>query len=368
MQCPPGLILNKRTLRCVLPTGRVGRELYAEGDVRNAEIKQAINMFQYGIPRRTRKNYQPRIQSQNPYYVPVQTKPARQLYAPPYVQPALFPERHTRKACPPGYERNELTQRCIKIGAGTYKKLHPVAPAPFVSPMTNSDRLAVGLSGAAPMEDKESILKWVNKNCKFYKDSITGKNIEDYDLAALQNLVRIHDGSCTLGSKLNDRIVEQHKANKIATLPYTNAHMTLGDFKAVKEAMRRTNPGYKIPARRHIPPPPSWKLYIATDNRSGPEYISILYYDILMMRTTATGNEYPLEGIRVDLGFLPMSPSIQTLLDLIQKVALENKLLNPVAGGWKPAYGFPYSKGYWALDRSTKIQKLYKLLSESPGP
>jgi hypothetical protein len=236
-----------------------------------------------------------------------------------------------------------------------------------VSPLTNSDRIAVGVSGAAPMEDKESILQWVNTNCKFYKDSITGKNIEDYDLASLQNLVRIHDGSCTLASKLNDRIVEQHKANKIATLPYTNAHMTLGDFKAVKEAMRRTVPGYKIPARRHIPPPPTWKLYIASDNRSGPDFISILYYDIIKSRSTATGVEYPLEGIRVDLGFLPVVPSIQTLLDLIHKASQANKLLTPVAGGWEPAYGFPYSKSYWGLDKSIKIQKLYKALSESPG-
>lgn len=364
--------MNKRTLRCVLPTGRVGRELYAEGDVRNAEIKYALNLAPYRMPRKTRRNiYQPRLHTQNPYHIPFQvTQRVQPPYQIPLYQrpiPTLFPQRQTRKACPPGYERNEQTQRCIKIGAGTYKKLHPPAPAPYVSPMTNSDRLAVGLSGPAPMEDKESILQWVNKNCKFYKDSITGKTIEDYDLASLQNLVRIHDGSCTLASKLNDRIVEQHKANKVATLPYTNAHMTLGDFKAVKEAMRRTVPGYKIPARRHIPPPPTWKLYIASDNRSGPDFISVLYYDVVKSRSTATGVEYPLEGIRVDLGFLPVIPSIQTLLDLIQKASQANKLLNPVAGGWEPAYGFPYAKSYWSADQSTKIQKLYKALSESPG-
>jgi len=355
MQCPPGLILNKRTRRCVLPTGNVGRRLYAEGDVRNAEVQEAMAYSPYRAFYRAPKPVPP------PFYQA--PKPFYQAPKPFYQAPKPFyqaPKQAPIETCKPGYVINRTTRRCIKIGGETYKKLYPEVRN--LDSMSDTDRLVEGLSGPVPMEDRNSIMTWLSKNCKYTIDPLTGKNLITYNLPELQNLVRLHDGSCTLAPRLNDRIVAEHKENKIATLP-SGAHLTLGDFKALKQVMLRTVPGYTIPARRHIPPPPSWKLYIESDNRSGPEYITILYYDITKSRMTATGKEYPLEGIRVDMGFLPIqSPLI--LLDLLKRLAKENKLLKPVAGGWEPLHGFPYTKADWFKDKDVKLLKLFRLLSQ----
>jgi len=346
MQCPPGLILNKRTRRCVLPTGNVGKRLYAQGNVRNAEVQEAMAYSPYRAFYRAPKQVPtPFYQAPKPFYQP-------------YQAPKLAPK--PIEACKPGYVINRMTRRCIKIGGDTYKKLYPEVRN--LDSMSDSDRLIEGLSGPVPMEDRNSIITWLSKNCKYTKDPLTGKDLITYNLPELQNLVRLHDGSCTLAPRLNDRIVAEHKENKIATLP-SGAHLTLGDFKALKQVMLRTVPGYSIPARRHIPPPPSWKLYIESDNRSGPEYITILYYDITKSRMTATGKEYPLEGIRVDLGFLPIqSPLI--LLDLLKRLEKENKLLKPVAGGWEPLHGFPFTKADWSKDKDAKLLKLFRTLSQ----
>jgi hypothetical protein len=346
MQCPPGLILNKRTRRCVLPTGNVGKRLYAQGNVRNAEVQEAMAYSPYRAFYRAPKQVPtPFYQAPKPFYQP-------------YQAPKLAPK--PIEACKPGYVINRMTRRCIKIGGETYKKLYPEVRN--LDSMSDSDRLIEGLSGPVPMEDRNSIITWLSKNCKYTKDPLTGKDLITYNLPELQNLVRLHDGSCTLAPRLNDRIVAEHKENKIATLP-SGAHLTLGDFKALKQVMLRTVPGYSIPARRHIPPPPSWKLYIESDNRSGPEYITVLYYDITKSRMTATGKEYPLEGIRVDLGFLPIqSPLI--LLDLLKRLEKENKLLKPVAGGWEPLHGFPFTKADWSKDKDAKLLKLFRTLSQ----
>jgi hypothetical protein len=80
---------------------------------------------------------------------------------------------------------------------------------------------------------------------------------------------------------------------------------------------------------------------------------------------TATGVEYPQESIRVDLGYLPRTGQIQNLLAILQHLDTMNKLLVPVAGGWKPTFGFPYQKTYWATHKDERIQKLTDLLTAS---
>ena len=229
--------------------------------------------------------------------------------------------------------------------------------------------MPLGASGVAPAADKATILAWTGKNCKYTNDPLTGAIFADESQQSLQNLVRLHDGTCMAAPALNTRIIEQHKVGAIATLPTdSKTHLTLGDFKALREAMRRTVPGYKIPGRTHQATPSEWQLYAAADQRSGPEFVSVLYVDITQARSTAAGIEYPLESIRVDLGFLPITPELQNLLAVLQKLAAMNRLLTPVAGGWKPVLGFPYTKAYWATDRPNKVRKLYQAMLTGLSP
>ena len=349
MQCPPGLILNPKTLRCVRVNGKVGRGLYKEGYVRNAEIQAAAQAVPFG--------YQP-----------------RNRFTMRAVRPGFLLRREPKlvipKECPPGTTRSPQTRKCIKIGGKAYKKVYGPGHGPLPPPQSGLSEpkvaIPLGSSGAAPLADKPALLDWTSQNCKYANDILTGRRFADDSTSNLQNIVRLHDGVCIAAPSLNSLIGAQHKAGQIATLPHDKTtHLTLGDFKALKEVMQRTVPGYKIPARVHQPHPPGWELYIASDNRSGNDFVSVLYVDVTKAVMTASGVEYPQESIRVDLGYLPRTGQIQNLLAILQRLDTMNKLLVPVAGGWKPTFGFPYQKSYWAHHKDERIQKLTDLLAAS---
>ena len=163
-----------------------------------------------------------------------------------------------------------------------------------------------------------------------------------------------------------------HKAGEIAALPDSTDPLTLEDFKVLRDAMRRREPGYKLPARRHQPPPPEWQLYVASDRRSGPEFATVAYVDITKARRTVYGVEYPAEAIRVDLGFIPTTPpagamcSAGMIVDLIDRLSKEHRLVVPVAGGWKPAHGFPFTKTYWtSTQKAERFNRLCKDLARA---
>jgi hypothetical protein len=147
--------------------------------------------------------------------------------------------------------------------------------------------------------------------------------------------------------------------------------MTLDDFKALRDAIRRREPGYKIPGRKHQPPPPEWRLYVAADNRSGPDFVSVMYVDVTRGRPSRTGIDFPVDAVRVDMGFLPVTNLAgalcdpQTLVDLMQRLDAANRLLVPVAGGWKPVTGFPFTKKYWETDRNAKFGRLCRDLARA---
>jgi len=282
------------------------------------------------------------------------------------------------KECEPGYVRSSKTRKCIKIGGKAYNQLNPIAgntvlgraflgpePAPLRlpgkdNPSEKPDTIPLGYSGVAPMTSKDNILDWTKRNCKFSNNLLTGHIFANDTQDNLQRLVRLHDGSCLNAPALHTQISQQQKTGAIPTLPHDpTSHLTVGDFNALREAQRRFNPAYKIPQSRHRPPPPEWGLYASPDNVSGPEFVHVLYLDKTKAIPTATGPSYPQSSIRVDMGFLPNEPGIQTLLDLLKRLEAENKLLIPIAGGWKPAFGFPYSKSYWSRERKARVQRLY---------
>jgi len=147
--------------------------------------------------------------------------------------------------------------------------------------------------------------------------------------------------------------------------------MTLDDFTALRNSMRRRNPKYKIPGRKHQPPPPNWKLYVASDNRSGPDFASVMFVDVTKVVQTAAGVQYPVESVVLDLGFIPLTItgalcSPRTIVDLLQQLTAANRLLTPVAGGWKPVAGFPFRRSYWsAPDATERLNRLCRDLTKA---
>jgi len=305
-------------------------------------------------------------------------------------------------ACEPGTYRNPATGRCIKVGGKTFKRLYrnPVAPPPQQYPApalrypvaaprqypatqkqiqqrrkTSSNgplKLPVGTASPAPFADRSTIMGWMSQNCQNNRDPITGTPFATVDTSTLQDVVRLHDSTCTLAAPLNTVVAAQHREGKVATIPGDpTSPMTLDDFTALRDTMRRRNPAYKIPGRRHQPPPPNWKLYIASDNRSGPDFASVMFVDVTKVIQTAAGVQYPLDSVVLDLGFIPLnimgaSCSPRTIVDLIQQLATANRLLTPVAGGWKPVAGFPFRRSYWKTpDAKERLNRLCRDLAKA---
>jgi hypothetical protein len=222
--------------------------------------------------------------------------------------------------------------------------------------------LPLGSAAAAPLADRFTLQGWLRGNCKNERDPISGTHFASADTAALQEVVRLHNRTCTMASPLDAKIAAEHKAGVVATVPGDpHTHLTLADFDALRDVMRRTNPAYKIPARKHQPPPPTWQLYIASDNRSGPDFASILFIDVTKGIHGPQGVEYPADSVKVDLGFIPLDLGLgatcspQMVVDLLLRLTAAQRLLVPVAGGWKPIAGFPFAKKDWTKGKWDKL-------------
>ena len=185
---------------------------------------------------------------------------------------------------------------------------------------------------------------------------------------SLQEVVRLHNRTCVQAPQLDRYVSGEHKKGNLAAIPGTQEPMTHDDFRALRDTMRRTNPGYKIPGRRHMPPPATWKLYIASDHRSGPAFVSVLYIDSTQVRQQGV---IPTEAVRADLGFIPLQVpdatcTPQMIVDMITHLSQANRLLEPVAGGWRPIAGFPFKKSHWTgPEAATRLNRLCRDLTHA---
>jgi hypothetical protein len=379
--CPPGTVRNPYTARCVSIAGRRAKALLAGGEIGYGNMAAG-----YGWQRQTQQwQRQTQRRPRGNLAAAFGVQEERPLFRDEGVfrgQATAFAEPAPVTGCPPGTQRNPASGRCIKITGRTFKRLYPVAaPAPMVQekPMWRQALirpaiaalpepeivLPVGTASVAPQADRTTVLEWAAGQCATQRDAITGTPFTNMEAVQLQELVRLHNRTCTLATPLHTKVAVQHRMGEVATVPGSSGdHLTLDDFKALRTAMRRKNPVYKIPGRAHRPPPDSWKLYVASDARSGPDFASVLYVDVTRARMTATGPEYPLDSIKVDLGFIPLEHtdkavcSPKMIVKFLDALSKTNRLLVPTAGGWKPVLGFPFPKSHWEKHRAEKISRL----------
>ena len=376
MACPPGTIMNPRTLRCVKITGRRARQLAAAGIVGDADVA-------YVAPG-----------TRVPALAPV---PWRQAMAPPQPPAALWwpaPRRRLTQrrplwapapapappTCTSDQVINPATGRCVKLAGRVFKRLRAAAaPVPRLAPPPRAPAARrtlsahpLGRAAVAPLADRTGILEWTAANCRNAVDPLTSTAFVSADTTALQELIQLHDRTCTLATPLDRAVAAAHAAGRTATVPGDpSTPLTLDDFKALRAARRRRDPAYRLPARRHAPPPATWQLYIGSDARSGPQFATVAYVEPAKARRTPFGIEYPPAAYRADLGFIPTTApagatcSSQQVVDLLERLARANRLLVPVAGGWRPlpGMGFPLTKLYWETDRAGRLSALCNKLA-----
>jgi hypothetical protein len=272
--------------------------------------------------------------------------------------------------CPPGTRRNPATRRCIKEGSRIYRKLFPDERPPVVHPLfkkrqeqiLSEPSLSVpkGHSAVAPLGDRATIYDWIRSNCRNRHDPITRRAFAAEDTVTLRDLVRLHNRTCAFVRPLNQKVAGDRAKGQLATIPGTQELLTEGDYDALRIGMRRHEPDYKIPRHRHAPPPANWQLYVASDERSGPDFASVSYVDVTKAYMTAQGPVYPPQSIRIDLGVIPLVEipgicSAQDRVNLIARLAADSKLVTPTASGWKPAAGMPYTRDYWYRQSVSKL-------------
>ena len=343
MSCPPNFVLNPRSLKCVKIGSRRERRLVEQGNLPD-------------------------------YYLPPQPQQRQTV--------------RRQKNCAPGSLINPTTGRCIKVGGRTFKRIQGSRqrgqPQQTQRGQQQSQRgvrfnmrratsepsnvIPMGTAKSAPLADRQTVGAWINQNCKNHHDLLTHHAFDRLPTQNLQELVRLHNRSCVRAAPLDQYVAAEHRKGHIAIIPNTNEPMTQDDFRALRDTMRRTNPGYKIPGRRHMPPPPGWKLYVASDHRSGPAFASVLYIDINQVRQQGV---VPTEAVRADLGFIPLQVagatcSPQMIVDMISHLSQANRLLEPAAGGWRPIAGFPFKKSHWTgPEAATRLNRLCRDLTHA---
>jgi hypothetical protein len=333
MPCPLGSFVNPESGKCVLASGSVAKDLIKRGVVNPYFPPQNPGMYYPGYPQK------PVVQANPPVYPPVK----------PIIQ----------KPCELGKERNPETGKCRKIQKMTVKRN---ARAYAYPPVGQKQKISTGKATVAPFTDRESVLNWAFSNCRNTIDPVTRKSFASQPY--ISDMIRLHNGTCTLASGLHAKVAAEHKSGHIATIPGDpHTHMIVDDFNALRDAMRRANPSYRVPGHKHAPPPSEWRLYIASDNFSGPDFVSIAFLDITKGKQGPHGIQYPVDSIRINMGYLPVhvqhaSCSLDVVIERIKQVHVAGKLLVPVAGGWKPIAGFPFKKDDWKHNSAAKMNKL----------
>jgi hypothetical protein len=392
MSCPPGTVLNPRTYRCISAEGRTAKALIREGAVAPAPAP-AYNPWMgayYQRPAEPPRHIRARLTVRRPRarvgggafgdIIRLEGVGRRE---------AAAVAQQPHHECDAGTVRNPRTGRCIKITGRTYKQLHhkPVtapAPAPepalVLAPPPTAHRRALsegrpvpptGVPAVAPIGDRTTTLQWIAGNCANDTDPVARTAFATQP--TVEDIIRLHDNTCVAAPGLHRHVAAEHKVGRVAVIPGNRrgTPMTIEDFTALRAAMRRRDPAYKVPARRHEPPPPTWQLYVASDRRSGPQFASVMYVDITKARSTAYGVEYPADAIRVDMGYIPaVTPvgaicTIQTIVDLLDRLAKENRLLTSAAGGWRPIAGFPFTKDHWSMDTANRLNRLCRDLAKA---
>lgn len=367
--CPPGLVFNPNTLRCVKAEGRRGKRL------------QSIPAFQ-----RTRVAAVP-VYDALPEFARSLTRSFTQSRRPTF-SPPTFTRRLSNNSdgCPEGKILNPATGKCVKVGGRVQRRIDR---GPLGDDESRDVRVPMFYTRKAskiPLGQREVMRNWISSQCSNSEEPFTGKNLKAMTENEMSSLIRTSAGTCLRAEYLDRHIRHERERGREVMDPVAPRKLTLSNMDILGRVVRRVVPDYRVPqftrkagateriasrpqtrAFRHLanenepmPPaapaarsiatrsaatrsvhtivpaaaapvvsravypsyhnptpqtrkkvnqatayPENWKFFIGKDARSGNDFYSVYYYDKDMSTVTDDGVQIPSTAIQIDIGIIP---------------------------------------------------------------
>jgi len=298
--CPAGQIFNPITYRCVKERGRIGKRLhkYEDPDVElpilTRTLRPAGNLFgritrglgldldlDRGRETRGTRAFDPRrttvANRDEPSFLNRITRRFR-LSGGLDERPQLLPRR---QGCPPGYFRNPQTNKCIKNGGRTQRRIERHATntdmnedldeTPILRyrddrsshreyrpshreyrPSHREDRPSHrdGRASHIPLGDRESMREWIASKCDNVEEPFTGKNLRGLTEEEMTSVMRTSAGTCLRADYLDEYVRRLRSSGRQVVDPLQrDKELKLSNMDILGRVVRRVIPNYRVPQK-----------------------------------------------------------------------------------------------------------------------
>jgi hypothetical protein len=422
--CPPGLVFNPTTLRCVKAEGRRGKRL------------QAVPAFQETRP--TFAKLAVPVYDALPEFAKSLTRSMTQSRVPSEFQLPAFTRRQTQNTdrCPEGKILNPDTGKCVKVGGRVQRRLEQRPTSEEGE--RNVPILFTRKASKIPVGHRESMRNWISTQCANSEEPFTGKNLRAMTDNEMSSLIKTSAGTCLRAEYLDQHIRHERERGKEVMDPVAQRKLTLSNMDILGRVVRRVVPDYRVPqytrkagatekiamrpqtraqqqqpqpqqpqergiypsyhsqmvpstsptirtrampkTRSGLPNPPAtaypenWKFFIGKDARSGNDFYSVYYYDKDMVTVTEEGVKIPAVAIQIDMGVIPAFVGVVesgqpncTTSSLVEKlIALhkKNKLLHKLGNQLVATLELPVERNRWKTPDGAIQRRFFQQVCE----
>ena len=409
--CPPGLVFNPQTLRCVKVGGRIGKRLAPIASEERGWTTRKNDFYSRAesyVPKLLR-NFTRSVTSQSrlpELLTRGRGSPTRSI-------PVTFEDR-----CPVGKILNPATGKCVKVGGRVQRKIQR---APTEGEGRGPPILYTRKASKIPQGNREAMRNWISTQCANSEEPFTGKNLRAMSEGEMSSIIRTSAGTCLRAEYLDQHIRHEREKGKDVVDPLNpRRQLTLSNMDILGRVARRVLPDYRIPqvtrkapsvtsvkiAERPLtraprpqavypsyhnptvriqddeqlrprtrssspkpvtpsmpkqtgqgPYPANWKFFIGKDARSGNDFYSVYYYDKDMAEVTNEGVQIPPEARQIDIGVIPAfvgvsesgNPSCTTsaLVEKLIALSKKNRLIHKLGNQYVATVELPSERARW---------------------
>ena len=236
--CPPGLVFNPNTLRCVKAEGRRGKRLQAVPAFQNTRapslerlavpVYDALPEFAKSLTRSMTQSRLPEIKTQ--FQLPTFTRRQSQ----------------NTNRCPEGKILNPETGKCVKVGGRVQRRLEQ-RPRDDIEEERNVPILYTRKASKIPVGQRESMRNWISTHCSNSEEPFTGKNLRSMTDNEMSSLIKTSAGTCLRAEYLDHHIRHEREKGREVMDPVAQRKLTLSNMDVLGRVVRRVVPDYRIP-------------------------------------------------------------------------------------------------------------------------